>query len=145
VDVIVELRRYSPEDHDDTRRVLSGWGRFEGTPTELVIDRQADGYHVLGSRTNVRQGDELETILDVLTTGGAGMTWEEVKEAWPTTTKPGTTRLRGLLNQGVQEGRWQRSGMGVRNDPWRYRAKPQESDSIRSAHHRGNRIEKEGV
>lgn len=143
VDVIVELRRYAPDDNEDTRRVLSAWGRFESTPAESVIDLQADGYQVLGSRVTVRQGDELETIAELLPADGPGLTFEDVKEAWPTSPKPGKTRLRGLLNQGFNEGRWHRSGTGNRNDAWRYRAHPAGADSFRPGDTPRGRIETE--
>jgi hypothetical protein len=121
VDVLVELRRFNPEDSSDKRRKLTAYGRFEGIPPELVIELAPEGYRVLGEPADVRQADVLSTIEAMLPDHGAGLTAEEITDAWPSTMKPGKTRLRGLLNQGAHDGRWMRVGMGVRNDPYTYR------------------------
>lgn len=141
VDVILELRRHNPDDSADRRRVLRAYGRFESTPPEAVVELTAAGYVTLGERAKVAAADDLRAIAELLPTEGHGMTWEEVREAWPTTPKPGQTRLRGLLEQGRRDDRWTRSGMGNRGDPWRYRQKAGGSDSLRSPDTQGGRNE----
>src|SRR5262249_12416766 len=43
VDVMLELRRFRPDCRADRRRVLTGYGRFDEVPGELVIELAADG------------------------------------------------------------------------------------------------------
>ena|GEM_PF-3235753 len=58
VDVILELRRYAPNDLEDTRRVLAGLSRFDETPREVVLELTADGYRTLGSKSEVKAQDQ---------------------------------------------------------------------------------------
>jgi len=58
VDVIIELRRYAPNDLEDTRRVLAGLSRFDETPREVVLELTADGYRTLGSKSEVKAQDQ---------------------------------------------------------------------------------------
>lgn len=132
VDVIVELRRYAPDDSTDHRRVLTAYGRFEQLPPERVIELGPDGYTIIGDRATAKAADITATILDLLPSTGGGLTADEIREQWPTNPKPGATKLRGLLNQGAFEHQWDRFGMGRKCDPYRYRAIPPEPDSFQS-------------
>lgn len=58
VDVILELRRYAPNDPEDTRRMLAGLSRFDETPREVVLELTADGYRTLGSKSEVKAQDQ---------------------------------------------------------------------------------------
>src|SRR5262249_34962624 len=42
-DVLVELRRFSPKDRKDRRRVLTAYSRYTATPDELVLELAANG------------------------------------------------------------------------------------------------------
>lgn len=119
-DVLVELKRHSPEDPQDRRRVLTAMGRFEACPPETVIELGRDGYTVIGDRQEARSIDTTATVRELLPEAAPGWTWQEVAEAWPSTPKPGQASLRGLLNAGVRDGKWQRSGTGHKGDAWRY-------------------------
>lgn len=50
VDVIVELRRFQPDMSDDPRRNINRISRFDETPKEIVVELDATGYRVVGSR-----------------------------------------------------------------------------------------------
>ena len=131
VDVILELRRYAPDDNTDRRRVLTALSRFEDTPAEQVIELTDDGYKVIGDRSDAGREDIDAAIREVLPTGGCGMTYEMVREEWPSDKKPGEQKLRGMLNAGANRGEWMRRGMGKRNDPYRYLwPAPEDSDSF---------------
>jgi KaiC/GvpD/RAD55 family RecA-like ATPase len=142
VDIIVELRRHTAEEDADRRRVLRAWGRYE-VPAERVIELEAQGYRILGDRAAVRDLDMDATIARLLPTNGIGIAAEAMCDGWPTTPKPGLTRLRGTLNQGFKDGKWMRDGRGVRKDPHLFRALPG-SNSIQSPDLVGERIETEG-
>lgn len=132
VDVIVELRRHSPADEADKRRLLKAYGRFESTPAEQVIELTGDGYRMLGERPAVHEADKMGTIAGVLPAASPGMNWEEVKDAWPTDPKPGNTHLRALLERGLAEGKWARSGGGKKGDAFRYHRAANGSNSFQS-------------
>src|SRR5262249_38684757 len=89
VDTILEFRRYSQDDRDDRRRVLTGYGRDEDTPDELVIElTDLDGYVPQGKRSEVRALDIGEVIFPLLPTEPPGLTFDEIMERWPEPTRP---------------------------------------------------------
>lgn len=122
VDTIMELRRYSTTDRKDRRRVISGWGRYEETPEELVIELTDSGYVSHGDRGVVKQRELTEVIAAVLPTWPVGWTYEAIKEALDREMDGGPTKSRILeaLAAGVSSGLWSRAGEGVRGDPHRY-------------------------
>jgi hypothetical protein len=129
VDVILEMRRDSPDDPTDRKRVLRAYGRYEATPPEQVIELGTDGYRIIGDRREARAKDLAEAVGAMLPNEGEGVTAEDLRDGWPEgSAKPGLTQLRGVLNRGATDGRWLRSGTGHKGDPWRFRA----SDSIPS-------------
>ncbi len=120
VDLIVELRRYA--EGTVTQRVISALGRLDGNPDDLIIDLTDDGYAIVGGRQDAKADDARHTITALLPTGGLGMTAEEVHDAWPKgRIAPKVSRVMGYLNEGCNHGRWERSGQGVRGNPWRFR------------------------
>ena len=122
VDVICELRRFSPEQADDTRRVLKGLARFDETLPETVIELRDDGYHVVGSKADARQLDRIAVIEQILVDSETGLTSEDVLHAWPEheISCPGKRSVQTDLNYGFSENRWNRSGEGKKGDPFRY-------------------------
>lgn len=120
VDVIVELRRFNPQDPNDTRRKLTAYGRFAEVPPETIVDLTEDGYRILGKPGTLRSAGLQEIIEGLLPGEPPGMTVERVLEAWPEATKPGLRHLRGVLNQGAEDERWERHGQGVKGNPCTY-------------------------
>jgi hypothetical protein len=120
VDIMIELRRLSADDTENTRRVLSTFGRFDECPGELVIDLHNDGYRVVGSRAQANLDELEEKIDEVLTNAGKPLNADEIREEWPTETKIGVRNLRRVLNCPTNKGRWKRSGTGNRGDAHRY-------------------------
>ena len=68
VDISLEVRRFKPEDRDDRRRVLTGYGRFAEIPEEIVVELSADGteYTAQGGKREVSARDLHAAILAVL-------------------------------------------------------------------------------
>ena len=91
----------------------------------------------------MKNEDIMDTIETLLSPDGPGLTPEEVRGNWPVSSCPGKSKVRGLLEQGRNDGRWVRSGMGVRKDPWRYRLPESGSDSFRLTHAPRGRNESE--
>ncbi|MEQ8843366.1 MAG: AAA family ATPase [Phycisphaerales bacterium] len=120
VDAIVELRRFNPQDPGDTRRKLTGYGRYAEVPPEMVIDLTPQGYRVLGQPGTVHAQGMQAIIEGLLPSEPPGMTVEQVLERWPEATRPGLRHLRNVLNQGAEDERWERRGRGVRHEPHEY-------------------------
>ena len=110
VDVIVELRRFNPQDPNDTRRKLTAYGRYAEVPPETIVDLTDEGYRILGKPGTLRSAGMQEIIEGLLPGEEPGMTVERVLEVWPEATKPGLRHLRGVLNQGAEDERWERHG-----------------------------------
>lgn len=119
VDTIVEFRRYLPGDRADCRRVLTGYGRHDETPDELVIELTGSGYVERGSRESIRNTELDERVAAILPPREPGLTFDQVMDELGEN-KPGRTQLTTVLKQGVEVGRWQVSGLGRRGSPFLY-------------------------
>jgi hypothetical protein len=122
VDIILEMRRFKPDDRTDRRRVLSGLGRFDEVPDELVIALADDGtgYTAEGDRKELAARELADAILDVLPADRPGLRGDEVHEAMPKGDRPGLAKIGAALLSGAEAGRWQASGSGRKGDPRRY-------------------------
>ncbi len=119
VDIIIEMRRLDPSDPRDRRRVLTGYGRFDDTPPESVIELGEGGYRYLGDRAHLRASERMSIIGDLLPAAPPGLTAEQVRERF-LGVKPGKRSIEHDLGKGVEDARWQVSGTGKRNDARRY-------------------------
>jgi hypothetical protein len=123
VDIILELRRFSPQDRKDRRRVLTGYSRYQLTPAELVVELSGDGlsYTPCGDRQQASREERLNTIDTILPADGEGLTVDEVRDAWPEDNKPGKRTVTDDLKCGAEGSRWTVAGTGKKGDPFRYR------------------------
>lgn len=128
VDIILELRRANPDDEKDRRRLLRAYGRYNVPPEVVAELTPGVGYTILGDKAAVRDRDFDGTLVQLIRVADDWAA-EDFRENWPTEPKPGVHRLRGHLNQAHKDGKCDRTGRGVRGDPFRYRARPQ-ADSI---------------
>jgi hypothetical protein len=130
VDTIVELRRYSPGDRRDRRRVLTAYGRDDETPEELVVELTGEGYVSCGDRSATAVLDLLPILSGLLPIEPPGWTRNEVLEHWSEDRpRPRTENILAALNQGAEAGHWQRTGHGRKGSPWRF-WRPTEADSF---------------
>lgn len=120
VDVIVELRRFNPQDPNDTRRKLTAYGRYAEVPPEVIVDLTDEGYRMLGQPGTLRSAGMQEIIEGLLPGEPPGMTVEQVLEAWPEATRPSKRHLRTVLNDGAERELWERHGDGIKGDPHTY-------------------------
>jgi hypothetical protein len=131
VDIILELRRHSPGDRQDRRRVLTGYGRWDDVPAELVLELRDDGsgYVGLGDKQQLARRELSATIYELLPVEAPGWTAEEVRGNWPTEHAPQKQKLLDALREGQERGDWHRQGQGQKGDPYRYWTdpKPQET------------------
>jgi hypothetical protein len=123
-DVVIELRRFNTDDRDDRRRVVTGYGRFDDVPTELVVtlDPDGSGYTAEGDRKAMAARELTAAILKVLPDSPPGMTGDKVHEDLDEEDRPGRGKVGAALVEGAQAGKWQSSGSGKKGDPrqfWR--------------------------
>lgn len=67
VDVLMVLRRSNTAGHE-TRRELEALGRFDETPSKIVIELEGDRYMVLGDASSLEREQAREAILEHLPT-----------------------------------------------------------------------------
>jgi hypothetical protein len=121
VDTIVELRRFDPRERHNRQRVLTGYGRFDETPEERVIELTAAGVYVShGTRQEVASRDLAEVLVELLPEVPPGLTSEEILAAWPGRSRPLKQKLLHALRQGTEQRIWQREGEGKRRSPYRF-------------------------
>ena len=122
VDTILELRRHDSGNRHSRKRVITGYGRDDETPAELVIDLDAttNEYCGLGDRKGMRREEIKRTLATVLPRERPGMTEKEITEAWPDDQKPTKAAMLEALAEGTDRGNWTRDGTGKKGSPYRY-------------------------
>jgi hypothetical protein len=121
-DIVLELRRYKPNDLDDRRRVLNGLGRFDCIPSEIVIELAADGsgYTASGDRKAAAARDLYQRLRDTLPPDPPGLTAKDVHEELPKDDRPRRGDVSRELQKGANRGDWQTAGEGTSRDPRRF-------------------------
>lgn len=133
-DILAEFGRV-PGDPKSNLRTLSAIGRYGGGPTELILELTDAGYVHRGTPAEARQIDELELISAILSESPEAATPETIQSHWAVSPRIGLRRLRNLLQEGAEQGRWHRSGSGTRGDPTRYGLGDEPPDSIPFSSH----------
>ena len=105
VDIILELRRYEPENRDDRRRALTCYSRFDESPAEVVLELTEAGYVSCGSKADAKQADRLGLLEEILPADGPGLTADEVWARWPEGSIPRPAKR--TVRYDLQEGAWQ--------------------------------------
>jgi hypothetical protein len=123
-DIIVELGRLESVNHQDRRRLLTAYGRYEEIPPETVINLTETGYEIIGERAEARAVDDQKTIIGLLSVEAPGITADEILDRWPPTSKIGKRRLMALLIHGADQHRWRLLGKGKRGDPYTFVRRP---------------------
>jgi hypothetical protein len=114
-DIVIEMRRYVPDDLQDTRRVLTVYSRFE--PFEVVIRWNGDGqYEALGSPAAYSVEAQRERLLAALTELGNGATTADLAKAIDLPYATAAKRLDEL----AAAGRVTKTGSGKKGDPYRW-------------------------
>jgi len=118
VDVILEFRRWDAE-HQDRKRVLKAFSRYEDTPPELVIELTEESYKAVGTRVETERAERLKVLLEVL--GDNPLTVAEVRASWPEEPRPSQRTIERDLSELARLGSVQRLGSGTKGDPYRFR------------------------
>jgi hypothetical protein len=119
-DIIVEFKRYAPDDPQNRMRVLTNFSRFEETPLEMVVEL-ADGiYRDAGTKADVRAAKRNDEMLRLLS--DEWTTPESIHEAWPAERDvPSVKTIKRRLNLLVVDKQAERTGKGIKTDPYLYR------------------------
>ncbi len=120
VDILLEFRRYDPSREDDTRRTIKGYSRRKETPREVVIELIGDNYKLLGTKSETKATERLDTLLSQLPVTEPGATGDEMKDGWPSEPRPGIRTLKEDLETLHREGKIKRTGAGKKGSPYRY-------------------------
>lgn len=122
VDVLMNMKFHNAADSNDRRRILSGLGRFEETPSDMVIALAEDSssYTSEGDRKETVAADGRQAILAALPCLPPGATVGEIHQAMPESGRRKRTNLMRALQDGADEGRWSRGGSGKPKNPWRF-------------------------
>jgi hypothetical protein len=123
VDVLLELKRFNPDEPADRCRVLTGWGRFRGVPAELVIRLSDDGRHYAaeGDRREVTKRSTAEVLWSILPRSEPGLNWGEIRDGWPNERVPRKNTVMAALKAGHGT-RFGSTGDGKKASPRRYYA-----------------------
>lgn len=121
VDVLLEMRRFKPDDSSDRRRVLSGLGRFDEIPEEIVLELAADGsgYTACGDRKAVAARELREVIMGALPSDPPGLTAADVHGAISGDERPKRGDVGKALTAGIGRD-WLATGSGKKGDPYRF-------------------------
>jgi hypothetical protein len=119
VDTIVELRRHTPGDAKDRRRVLTAHGRYDDTPAEAVVELTDHGYALHGTKSETAAEDAVKVLLDLLPGEPPGLTQDQIRESWPGGS-PRKQTMTDALRHGTNVGFWRMDGSGHKGDPLRY-------------------------
>jgi hypothetical protein len=122
-DTIIELRRFDANDRADRRRVLTGYGRWEETPAEVVVEWKplGGGYRCLGAPADATRSARWQMIRGLLPSEPPGQTATDLFASWPAEKlKPGKRTLELDLQNGAAAGFWSMAGSGKKSDPLRF-------------------------
>lgn len=123
VDINLEWTFYKhDQDWTDRRRVLAGNGRVASdivAEMVLELDEDKNGYTIVGSGAELSRSGIMEAVEGILI-AGRGKSSTKGKIASQLAHKPSARKLDGLLELGVEEGRWILSGEGRRGSPFMY-------------------------
>jgi hypothetical protein len=120
-DTIIEMRRFTPGDRNDRRRVLTGYGRADDTPGEVVVELTDAGYVHRGEREEVAAADLVPEVLDVLPLVPPGMTIAQL--AGLLGQRRG--RVTAAANHAHESGLCRRTGAGTRGSQYMYWRTPE--------------------
>lgn len=122
VDILLEFRRYKPDDRIDRRRVLNGLGRFDCIPDEIVVALSDNGtrYVAEGDRREIASRELHTALLSVLPGEPPGNTCDDIHAALPEAGRPRRGDLMSALRDGATKGDWQTAGAGKPKDPRRF-------------------------
>ncbi len=120
VETIVEFRRFDQQSRSCTKRVLDGFGRYKETDGELVLDLTPAGYVACGDRDEANALNLVEKIADILPKTAPGVSYGDLVESWPDETVPRKKVMLATLRQGTECGAFERTGSGMKGNPYTY-------------------------
>lgn len=120
VDTIMELRRFNRDDRQDRKRVLTGYGRDDDTPDELIVELTEAGYQECGDRHDCAIREITRVLANLLPVEGPGFSYDEIIKEWPNEKTPTKARINDALAEGLKLSLWNQAGAGKKGNPYRY-------------------------
>lgn len=121
VDIVVEMDLYSRHVRSDRRRRLSSWSRHSETPTDLVIELNAEGNdYAVCDDVDEELMCNLAIVSRLINERGEQMTRADLQARWPERPRPSKATFWRHLEAGVVMGKLDRHGAGHWQDPFRY-------------------------
>jgi hypothetical protein len=122
VDILIEMSVPRCGGPENRQRRLQGAARFSETPRDLRIELTADGtdYRVVPGGVGESFTEGWAAVAEVLTAAGRPLTRRELLARWPDDSPPEPTLLWRCLERAVAEGLAERTGTGLKSDPFRY-------------------------
>jgi hypothetical protein len=130
VDLLVSIRRRDG-NAPKSQRIIYTLGRFDETPTDLIIDLTEGGYVVLGSEEDASR-EMIREAVCVALSGGAALTEKEILESVEPDLDGIASRsaVYRVLAEEREKGGLHRVGAGVRGDAFRYQLEAPEFVSV---------------
>ncbi len=121
-DIMVELRRFTPEDPGDRRRVLTGFSRYAQTPPAMRLELNAEGTdYVRLPEMDPDAFDDHWPLLRAILDTCFKQTRSHILEEWSSDhAKPHPGTLARWLDRAVERGLVKRQGAGHKSDPYYY-------------------------
>jgi hypothetical protein len=122
VDVQIEMSWCGRPSHDNRRRRLQAWSRWDETPRRLVLELNAAGTdYTVCDDPGDDSSDSLDAVQAVLAAAAEPLTRDEILARWPAGQPvPERTTLWRWLDRACEQGATRRDGSGRRGDPYRY-------------------------
>lgn len=120
VDIILSLRRGDGNTRESVR-VLEGVGRYDETPTKLIIELANGRYHALGDTTQYAEQEAMKSVVDILPAKPEhALATGDVHDKVMARAAVGKTAIDEALLKLTEAGTIKKLGKGVKGDPRRY-------------------------
>jgi hypothetical protein len=121
-DTVLEMRRYDPSDANDRRRVITGLGRSDDTPTQTVLELPKDGeYRILKMEAGNGGAPHLQDVIMDVIRSSPGVNADQIRELLGARGRGvGRSTLLNTLNVGTAAHVWIRNGSGAKGDPYTF-------------------------
>src|SRR5207248_2303496 len=119
---LVEFHLFTQNKFEDRRRVLKVRGRLLPTVCKLTVElnKAGDDYQVIEGDLTSGTMTLWDTLKTLVPDAPPGLSAKQFRQKWPTQPPPQERRIIELLTKNWRAARWQRTGDGKRNAPYRY-------------------------
>ncbi len=140
-DILIEFKRYLPQNLEDRRRTLTVQGRYD-VPPQAVIELTESGYILHGTKTETTCEDRQRVLLQLLPNTAPGLSSEAIRNAWPVgdVPQPGLRTTEEDLKSLLASNKVNREGKGTKGSGYTFwnpilaSSPPKEQESNKENH-----------